>query len=91
VGAGFGAYDTHLDQAQPVDGVSVVNGCQSLIALYSKRTSVTPDLKLVTKVVQLGDETGLADKTTYRSNTRIQSTSVISAPTTASSATSKPR
>lgn len=56
------------DDGVELEGVSVVNGCQSLIALYNKRTFVTPDLKLVTKVVQLGDETGLADKITYRSN-----------------------
>lgn len=51
-----------------LDGVSVVNGCQSLIALHSKRNSVTPNLNLMTKVVQLGDQSSLADKITYRSN-----------------------
>lgn len=56
------------DDGVELSGVSVVNGCQSLIALYSKRSSLTPDLKLMTKVVQLGDESGLADKITYRSN-----------------------
>lgn len=79
------------DDGVELDGVSVVNGCQSLIALYSKRTSVTPDLKLVTKVVQLGDETGLATRSPTGRTTRIRSTSAISAPTTVSSGTFKPR
>src|SRR5690606_1746099 len=49
-------------------GVTVVNGCQSLLALYGNRGSLTPDLSLLVKAVQLSDSTTLADTITYRSN-----------------------
>lgn len=38
-------------------GVSVVNGCQSLLALYNNRRHLTPSLKVLVKIVQL-DRTG---------------------------------
>ena len=49
-------------------GVTVVNGCQSLLALHANRGSLTPDLNLLVKAVQLNDSTTLADTITYRSN-----------------------
>jgi hypothetical protein len=49
-------------------GVTVVNGCQSLLALRANRDSLTPELSLLVKAVQLGDSTTLADTITYRSN-----------------------
>ncbi len=51
-----------------LDGVTVVNGCQSLLALRANRESLTPELTLLVKAVQLGDSTTLADTITYRSN-----------------------
>jgi len=50
-----------------LNGVSVVNGCQSLLALYSDRASLTTDLEIVVKVVEAQNE-GLIDRITYRSN-----------------------
>lgn len=51
-----------------LDRVSVVNGCQSLVSLYEARQSITDDLKLLVKVIQLGEEPALADLITYRTN-----------------------
>ena len=51
-----------------LDGVTVVNGCQSLLTLDEHRAKVSPELRLLVKVVRVGQETDLADKITYRSN-----------------------
>ncbi|MEK6327302.1 MAG: AIPR family protein [Actinomycetota bacterium] len=53
-----------------LDGVSVVNGCQSLIALRDHRDDLTNDLALVTKVVEVGSDLRLGDEITRRSNTQ---------------------
>ncbi len=66
---------TILTEALKVDeegvhlkGVTVVNGCQSLLALQANRESLTPELSLLVKAVQLGESGDLADTITYRSN-----------------------
>jgi len=52
-----------------LDAVSVVNGCQSLLALYRNRKALTPELKLLVKVVELPDTgSSLSDVITYRAN-----------------------
>jgi AIPR protein len=51
-----------------LDGVSVVNGCQSLVALFNKRTSLTPKLRLLVKIVRLPPDSDVADDITYRTN-----------------------
>lgn len=51
-----------------LDGVTVVNGCQSLLTLYGKRNEISNALRLLVKVVQVERQTDLADKITYRSN-----------------------
>ena len=51
-----------------LNGVSVVNGCQSLLALYNNRTHLTPDLRVLVKVVELGESLDLVDSITYRTN-----------------------
>ena len=51
-----------------LDGVSVVNGCQSLVALYSNRANVTPELRVLVKIVELGESIDLVDDITYRTN-----------------------
>jgi hypothetical protein len=51
-----------------LEGVSVVNGCQSLVALYDSRNSLTPDLRVLVKIVELGDSLDLVDDITYRTN-----------------------
>lgn len=51
-----------------LDGVTVVNGCQSLLTLDEHRAKVTNELRLLVKIVRVEQETDLADKITYRSN-----------------------
>lgn len=51
-----------------LDGITVVNGCQSLVTLYSNRTSITDELRLLVKVIQVEKGTRLSDTITYRSN-----------------------
>jgi hypothetical protein len=56
------------DEGLELDGVAVVNGCQSLLSLWNERDSLTPALKVVVKVVELDPKADLADRITYRSN-----------------------
>ena len=56
------------NEALQLEGVSVVNGCQSLLALSRNRDELTPELSVLVKVVQLGESETLADTITYRSN-----------------------
>jgi hypothetical protein len=52
-----------------LDGASVVNGCQSLLALYRGTSHLTDRLKILTKIVLLPDaRSELSDKITYRAN-----------------------
>lgn len=51
-----------------LDGVSVVNGCQSLVALHDNRASLTPELRVLLKIVELGESLDLVDSITYRTN-----------------------
>jgi hypothetical protein len=51
-----------------LDGVSVVNGCQSLLALDAHRGEVGDDLRLLVKAVQVDPQSDLADTITYRTN-----------------------
>lgn len=46
----------------------VVNGCQSLTALFENQKSLTDDLKVLTKFIQLDPESSLAEKVTRFSN-----------------------
>jgi hypothetical protein len=59
---------TIADNDVELDGVSVVNGCQSLLALYAHRNTLTPQLSVLVKIIQVGPETDLADTITYRTN-----------------------
>lgn len=51
-----------------LDGIAVVNGCQSLLALSSRSEELTPALKLPVRVVAVGGNAQLAEQITYRSN-----------------------
>lgn len=55
------------DDRIDLDGVGVVNGCQSLITLHENSDSLTDELKLLVKVVETGRDE-VADLITYRSN-----------------------
>lgn len=51
-----------------LNGVSVVNGCQSLLALDAHRADVSDDLRLLVKAVQVDPQSDVADTITYRTN-----------------------
>lgn len=51
-----------------LDGVSVVNGCQSLLALHANKSSLSPALQILVRVVELGSQGELVDRITYRTN-----------------------
>lgn len=46
----------------------VVNGAQSLTSLLTSKASITADLRVLVKVVALGDDTQLSEKITHNSN-----------------------
>lgn len=51
-----------------LDGITVVNGCQSLLSLHQHQMDITDDLSLLVKIIQVERQSDLADKITYRSN-----------------------
>ncbi len=51
-----------------ISGFSVVNGCQSVIALYSNQKDLTDKLLIPVRLVQVADHADLAEDITYRSN-----------------------
>lgn len=51
-----------------LNGVGVVNGCQSLITLFENQDALTDDLRLLVKVVEVAKDNTVADKVTHRSN-----------------------
>lgn len=51
-----------------LNGFTVVNGCQSLVAMYENKQSLSPDAKVLVKIVEVDVKTGLSDKITYRTN-----------------------
>ncbi len=51
-----------------LDGITVVNGCQSLLALHHNQTSLTPALRILVKIVRVAPDSDLTDKVTVRSN-----------------------
>lgn len=62
-------YELTIDEVKlHLDGITVVNGCQSILTLHQHQASVTEDLGILVKVVQVNRETGISDKITYRSN-----------------------
>ncbi|MCK8607906.1 AIPR family protein [Agromyces sp. C10] len=59
---------TVTEDSITLDGVGVVNGCQSLITLYDNRNALTDELQLIVKVVEVTGDDRIADLITYRSN-----------------------
>jgi len=51
-----------------LNGVAVVNGCQSLLALNSHASDLSDDLAVMVKIVEVGVGSGLESKITYRAN-----------------------
>lgn len=48
--------------------VTVVNGCQSLLAFHQNQSSLTDELQILVKVVEVPQQSGLIELITYRSN-----------------------
>jgi hypothetical protein len=51
-----------------LDGITVVNGCQSMLALYRNRAQLSGELTVLVKVVQVDPRGEISDKITYRTN-----------------------
>ena len=51
-----------------LNGIAVVNGCQSLLSLYHNRDALTRDLQVVVRVVEVDTHSDLPEKITYRTN-----------------------
>lgn len=51
-----------------LEGITVVNGCQSLLTLYDNRGVIGDDLHLLVKVVEVEPNSQLTEKITFRSN-----------------------
>jgi hypothetical protein len=51
-----------------ISGYSVVNGCQSLTSLYENRSSISTDLRLLGRIIQLPPDSDLAARITHHSN-----------------------
>jgi AIPR protein len=51
-----------------LDGLTVVNGCQSLLTLHDNRPSLSPELNVLVKVVEVDRHSDLSDTITYRTN-----------------------
>jgi hypothetical protein len=51
-----------------LDGVGVVNGCQSLLALNENQGFLTDNLNVLVKVIEVPKGSGVADLITHRSN-----------------------
>ncbi len=47
---------------------SVVNGCQSAIAFHDNRSVLTEKLRIITRIIEVGDNDQLAEDITFRSN-----------------------
>ncbi len=59
---------THDEDAIDVTNYFVVNGCQSLTALYANRRHLTDDLRILTKFIQAPPASALAEMVTRFSN-----------------------
>src|SRR5665647_641972 len=51
-----------------LNGIAVVNGCQSLLSFRDRRNVLSEDLKVLVKVVQISEPSSFTDKITYRTN-----------------------
>jgi hypothetical protein len=51
-----------------LDGIAVVNGCQSLLSLFENRDALTPDLRVLVRAVEVDAHSTLPEDITYRTN-----------------------
>jgi hypothetical protein len=59
---------SHDDGKLKISGYTVVNGCQSLTTLFENRSSVSSELRILTRLIQLPPDSELAAKITRHSN-----------------------
>ncbi|MBI2516926.1 MAG: AIPR family protein [Opitutae bacterium] len=58
----------HTKERITISGYAVVNGCQSINNLYVNRGSISPDLRILTKFIQVEPDSPLAAKITDHTN-----------------------
>lgn len=51
-----------------IQDYSVVNGCQSAIAFFENQSHLTPQLLILSRFIEVGDDDAMAEDITYRSN-----------------------
>lgn len=51
-----------------LDGIAVVNGCQSLLSLFENRQALTSDLRVLVRAVEVDAHSTLPEDITYRTN-----------------------
>lgn len=51
-----------------IEDYSVVNGCQSAVAFFENQPHLTPELLILARFIEVGDDDALAEEITYRSN-----------------------
>lgn len=51
-----------------LDGIAVVNGCQSLLSLFDNRRALTSDLRVLVRAVEVDAHSTLPEDITYRTN-----------------------
>lgn len=60
--------DTSEKDKIKIKNYSIVNGCQSVSCLYQNRKSITSDLRVLARLIQVRPESELISKITYNSN-----------------------
>lgn len=54
--------------ALEIENYSIVNGCQSTLALYENRSELTPDLRVMVKLIETGANDKLGEMITFFTN-----------------------
>jgi len=74
----------HTKDKIEISGYAVVNGCQSITSLYDNKAKITPDLRILTKFIEVAPDTELAIKITDHTNNQngttardLQSNSIV--------------
>jgi hypothetical protein len=60
--------DTSMPGKVTIENYVVVNGCQSLSVLWENRSKITPDLRILARIIELDRSSPLMDRITHHSN-----------------------
>ncbi|WPF89573.1 AIPR family protein [Cyanobacterium aponinum AL20118] len=63
-----GELNTEIQGKIIIKDYAVVNGCQSVSCLYSKRDIITDDLRILTRIIEIKSDSELITKITHNSN-----------------------